>query len=241
MRLNAILVLGTLLAGLGLLPPPAGADASAPVAWWVLADLADGSVPDRTGNGHDLALSSAEGETPPSLVEGVGGKQALRWGQHTLRTSPSPLRHPEITVAAWVRLRGRKRHVLAHSLAGHGDAAHGFQLKARWNAVLTLRVAREGESYWLRTENWGFPTGHWAHIAVALTPERAALFVNGVQVAEERPEGGTGWPSGPNYLTLGSHHWRQAHPFSGDIQEVQVFAEVLDEEQVFRVAAAVFE
>ncbi len=216
---------------------PTGSSAISPEALVAAYDMEtltpDGKLRDFSGKENHGSLSGTE------VVPGLFGN-ARRFAAPTdrvaLPSSPAFAIDGPLSIAVWVRLNrgGLHQHILAcddkfalwltpsDKIRFVDSTGHGFQsldsfLPGQWHSIVGVFRSTKG---------------------TVLTPENITVFVDGQEIAGNRGSmwsPGTLHPTDACYLGFESHQGLENHKalfFSGDIDEVLVFARPLSDAEV---------
>jgi autotransporter-associated beta strand protein len=157
---------------------------SAPLFWFGMNGTDN---PDLSGNGIGLSVSGAAtfsltNRTPTAQALGFSGA-----GYFTAAHNPHFTNVTDFTVAVWVLLTntvsGTSNFSILSARPGSGAGDRAFELKmADGNVVRILQHSFNAEAWWqeFRTVNT-VPVGQRTHIAVSLTPQGVAMYLNGVR------------------------------------------------------------
>jgi len=206
-------------------------------------EAGDGDVtPDASGNGHDGALRAVESGAAPERTPGMVGR-AMRFNaaqgcdivvENHPRLNPSD----GLTVCAWIKHEGPFGP--AAEIVGKKGLAkaivNGWRFWVARSGALCLEVG-DGEAVSrVATERGEIRSGLWAHAAGTFAPGRVRLYVNCRLVVDREVPAQRIAPS-PNRLVIGNFAGRRnAMPFNGFIDEVNVSSAALDADAVFLLA-----
>jgi hypothetical protein len=209
------------------------------------AAVADGAIPDASGNGHLAALEGKDGALPQVAASPYGPALRLDPGKgHGLRVKPAPdlVCAEALTVMAWVR----PDHVDAHLavVADQGDRvpgtmAKGYRLSVCWRrAMAELGFGDDEEGVRLLSPEWSLEPERWAHLAMTFDGQTLVLYVNAAEAARLRLPGPRRLAPGPSAggLTIGKYYWNDAYPFTGLLADVRIYDRALTEQEVFAAA-----
>jgi len=214
--------------------------AQGPVAHWAMDELAEGVVPDVTGNGHDAKLGPEEVQ-PPEAVDGIVG-QALRFEaerQHFLAVEGSEAFNfgGPFTVMAWVKPTRRNAAFAIACMKGDksGDPPWpGWRLRYFWARAMLQVGTPDGQEPSVSSAEWSVPAGFWSHVAASWDGAHLRMLVNGVEKAAEPFEGEIAPQSKWRPLILGNYIGRKdAYAFDGLLDDIKVFDRALTEDEVF--------
>ncbi len=212
------------------------------IAYWSMDEVRDGKVLDLSGHGHDGLLKGEAGL--PELVEGIIGN-ALRlaparrcWVEVPASEELDPPR--ALTVMAWVKIAERNKPyaVICHKGDKSGPPPWpGWRLRVGWATAMVQIGTPDGNEYWAKSPRFAVQPGKWTHIAATYDGHKLRIYVNAHLEGEVDAPGGIGHRRGP--LVIGNYIGRKnAYPMDGLIDEVKIFARVLNEEEILQQAAA---
>ena len=189
------------------------------VGWWDFEELQERIVPDRSGQGNQGLLTYGE------WVKGVHGK-GVRFGHPSaslkVRSSPSLSPREDLSLEAWVQLKGRPS---------------GFPSVIRKEGAYALRFCdgrigfllwRDGQPLILAGPDIGGETDRWIHLAGTYDGKRMALYVDGQLAAEKAQEGFLD----STYAELHIGGYARSYLLNGVVDEAKVYARSLSTEEV---------
>ncbi|PRP85623.1 S-layer-like domain-containing protein [Planoprotostelium fungivorum] len=189
-----------------------------PWLYWSFDKIKLGRCTDDSGHGRHGAFS-----TDISLVTGKL-RQALNWktGNRLYITLPQFDLNKAFTIATWLRLDaiGGK-----NVIASTKSLLSGWELTFDGNAKLLTFQSSQGSSV-----SWGASSlqiGVWAHVAVAVSADRAELYLNGISCGVKSIPALVQSVVG---LTVGGK--LSADPLRGTLDEFLVFDRTLVKEEI---------
>jgi hypothetical protein len=182
-------------------------------------DPATGSVPDKSGNGFDLAAVGQHA----TVTEGIAGKGVMLDGGY-FQAKGNPLAGADLfTVSLWFKTAeplNNYKLAAAAVWSGGNNATHYSEFWAD-NQEGSLR----GEPGWER--HAVFVKGEWNHLVVSYDGEHVREYINGKQSTEIQGTGrlvGKGVP-----MLLGA--W-MGFQFNGALDEVRIYRRALSAKEI---------
>ncbi len=217
--------------------------------------------PDLSGNGFVPAVSNPGTFTPVSRSATAAALGFSGTGWYTLPHNPHFTNITEFTVAAWVLITNNVTDSNRSILSARPGGDRAFELKLNTgNLVRILQHSNEGQAWWqeFRTVN-ALQVGQWSHVAVSLTPQGVAMYLNGVRqqpIKQVYTGGGTSrdYPGSGYYfpgdfrfvpagrtggLIVGRPTSGAGPGFNGALDDLMVFERVLTDAEVAALAAEV--
>ncbi len=212
-----------------------------PVAYWPLDEVADGSTPDRSGNGHAALLRGLSGK--PDLADGVVGK-AMRF----FRSASTWLEVPYsdalqltdgFTAMAWVKVLKRRGgfEVIGFKSDRSGNPPWpGWRLRVAWAMAVVEIGTADGRQYRATSPQWSVHPGKWCHIAATYDGRALRLYVNAAPAAECVAPGPIARQA-RRPLIIGNYFGRKdAYAFDGFIDEVWLLPRPLTLQEIEQIA-----
>ncbi|MDA3925000.1 MAG: autotransporter-associated beta strand repeat-containing protein [Kiritimatiellae bacterium] len=162
------------------------------------------------------------------------------------------------SIAAWIRISFIAPDSDQSIMSARTGSSRALEIKLNGgdSKLRILQHSYSSESWWqeLRTAN-PVPINQWIHVAVAITPEGAAMYLNGVRqsMIQVVGTGGTiqaypgGWPfegdirlmpvGSKGIITVGKTTTTSGQGFRGMMDEVMLFERVLSDDEVAALAA----
>jgi hypothetical protein len=233
-------VLASLAAAVTLLAAPAGASAAGLdfglKAWWPVIEGGGQKVYDLSGNGNHGTLGStpAADDNDPSWIRGIFGGWALRFdGNDFISVNDSPsLRPKKFTVSFWVRAAGSPgqfKYII--SKGSHECVTASWGVSTGNNGGLQFyvwdgnnQVASGG------AQDYQIWDGRWHHVAATYDGSSARMFLDGKDLGNSPPNAAPvvyDLPNGDPDTTLGGYLGSCDLLFTGDLDQVMVFNQVL--------------
>jgi autotransporter-associated beta strand protein len=215
--------------------------------------------PDLSGNGLALTVANPSNlavtnRTPAATALAFNGI-----GYYSAPHNPHFTNVTDFTLAAWLLLTnnvvGSNCSIL--STRPGGDRAFELKLNAGDNVLRVLQHSYDSQTWWqeFRTVN-AIQLGQWTHVAVSLTPQGIAMYLNGVRQAPIRQvytSGGTGrdYPGGYYFpgdfrfvpagrtggLMIGRPSINAGPGFNGAMDDLMLFERALSDAEVAALAS----
>lgn len=210
------------------------------LARWNFERATGSVVVDASGNKHDGQTRGVK--AAPERVDGMVGK-AMRFrasdGTDILvRDRPQLNPAKGLTITAWIKHEGPIGPA-AEILGKKGLAKYivdGYRLYISKAGRLCLQIGDGGAVSTVSTGRRIIRPGVWYHVAGTFSSGRARLYINGRLVVDEEIPAQQIKPS-KNHLVIGNFAGRRnAYPFSGLIDEVNLLSVALDADAIFRLA-----
>lgn len=230
-----------LLAAVAVAAQGASSPAAA-LARWDFEDVQSETVPDESGNGHD---GQARAVTPDGAPGGTGGMvgngmlfTAANGTEVMVGDRPSLSPETGLTITAWIRHSG-PIGAAAEILGKKGLAktiVDGYRLSVSKAGRLVLEVGDGTAVSRVSTANRTIRPDVWYHVAGTFAPGRGRLYVNGRLIVEAEVPAMRIAPS-RNRLVIGNFAGRRnAYPFNGVLDEVNLLSAAVDADTIFRLA-----
>lgn len=212
------------------------------LARWDFEDVRAEVVPDESGNGHDGQARAVEPNRAPQCIEGMVGNGMLFVAaggtEVVVRDRPSLNPRTGLTITAWIRHSGPIR-ASAEIVGKKGLAktiVDGYRLSLTRAGRLVLEIGDGTAVSRVSTGNRAIRPDTWYHVAGTFSPGRGRLYVNGRLLAEAAVPARSIAPS-RNDLVIGNFAGRRnAYPFNGIIDEVNLLSAAVDADTIFRLA-----
>lgn len=185
---------------------------------------------DRSGMGHDLALTGVQ------WVNGRSGPAARLAGRGSFgrRLEVDLQANEAITIAAWVRPHYPATGYAPVVYLGSGSVDRvefGFGPDDLY-PVITDHLSHSGNQLYVVGMKGLIPEGTWGHIAVAAGPAGAVTYVNGRPTARSAYAGR--FDLGPTDLLVGV---RGTEEYDGDISDLRIWNRCLSAADIAALAA----
>lgn len=239
--------LATALAALSALLCRGQADGAAPpteqrLAAWDFEQVDGAVVADTSGNGHSGTARALEPHNPPAAVDGMVGRAlqfSARHGTDVVVGDDAALSPTDgLTVAAWIKHEGPIQWT-AEILGKKGQAkaiVDGYRLYLTRAGRLCFEIGDGTAVSRVSAPNRTIKPDTWYHVAATFAPGRLRLFLN-TRLIEDRQVDAQRIAASPNKLVIGNFAGRRnAYPFNGMIDEVELLAVALDADAIFRLA-----
>jgi hypothetical protein len=222
-------------------PPPVDAAPAEPldptlIAWYPLDEVGNGATADATGNGHD-ARCVPDPARCPVLVEGVRGKAMDFDTIDHLRVSNQDGAfdtYDGFTVAAWVWLEPPLYSAPLSKMLGTGSG-NSWQFEYRDDGTPAFTTATFGGNS-IHYADTAVEPQTWVHLAGSWDGFTKRFYVNGA-LAYAFDEQLVDF-DGPDFLIGGDENdGAPALMFGGRVDDVRVYARVLDDAEVAALAA----
>lgn len=208
--------------------------ATAPTAGLVNLWSGDGSTVDSV-TGRSGTIQGAV-----TYVAGKGGRAFSFDGNGAaVLSAPAPaINQLPLTIAAWVRPALRTDGTDFPTNAVSDDqpfhAGHGFGVNV-FPGGSQLKIEDHGTDTFHVVPGVSFVANRWYHVAVAYTPGRATIYVDGRLV--DRDTYGQGALTGVNFVRIGEHNddagtYGTRRFFKGAIDDVRLYARALSADEV---------
>ena len=199
-------------------------------------------VVDASGRGLDgEARPGPTGATPQRIdaMVGTGMRFDARSGSDVVVKNGPRLNPTDgLTVAAWIKLSGPPSPA-ADIVSKKGVAksiVDGYRFYVSKVGRLCLEVGDGQAVSRVGTSRRAIRPGVWCHVAGTFAPGRMRLYINSRLVVDEAVPAKRVEPS-RNHLVLGNFAGRRnAYPFSGIIDEVNLFGVALAGDAIFGLA-----
>ncbi len=142
-----------------------------------------------------------------------------------LQPMPASIRsNPEVTVSIWFR-QGADTPEGADIMSINNDyILRVGSTKIEW---LRRKSTTSGQIYALAAfTSSAASDGKWHHVAGTAGNDGQRLYLDGVQVAGTSNNTPTLWSSG-DHVSVGYHHYRDDHFFTGELDELRIYGRVL--------------
>jgi hypothetical protein len=189
------------------------------LGWWECDEGAGAIVSDSSGNGNDGTF--VEGD--PVWVEGIRGSAVELTNPTRIEIPALNVDLSEATMAGWMKPYGSQPDWSAFLMTrgvATGFNVLGFQLAYHWNDT--------GDS-------WGFRGGdliadnEWTFAALAVHPDRATFYVNGVEGSTNTVNHGTVSFSANLYM---GGDTGAARRMTGALDDVSIFSRALSGDEI---------
>jgi hypothetical protein len=220
----------------------ATAQAARPIAYWPMESLSDGAATDTSGEGHDALAYGLDGKLP-EVVPGIAGnclRLTAALEQYLEVSQTEQLLAPEaMTVMAWIKpiARDGTYEIIGNKGDKSGDGPWpGWRLRYTWSRAMFQFGAADSAEPEVISPDWSTPAGVWSHVALTYDGRTLTLYVDCEPIARQEASAPI-MPAG-RPLIIGNYSGRKnAYAFDGLIDEVRVYAEVLDAEAIYTEAA----
>ncbi|MBN1516851.1 RICIN domain-containing protein [Candidatus Sumerlaeota bacterium] len=190
----------------------------------------DGDTNDSTVNANHAAITSAA-----AFDAGRAGEQAivLDGSSNYLTLPPTVAGFDELTVAAWIYWNGGDSWQRIFDF-GNGTSEYLFLSPKSGDGDLRLAVKNGGPEQQLKAAV--LPVDRWLHVAVTLGGHTAALYVDGVCVADT--DSITIKPSDikPALNLIGDSQFGQDPHFNGKLDDFRIYNYALSADEVAELA-----
>ena len=207
-------------------------------------DQGEGRVAqDASGNEHHGQMGALTEGAAPERVKGMVGRaarfSAAAGVDITVKNHPRLNPIDGLTVAAWIKHEGPLPPG-AEIVGKKGQAraiVDGYRFFVSKAGRLFLSVGDGKEVCCVRTPRRAIRPSTWYHVAGTFSPGRIRLYLNGRMVADQAVAAQRIEPS-RNNLVIGNFAGRRnALPWNGLIDEVNLFDRALDADAIFKSAA----
>jgi len=206
-------------------------------------DEGDGTVVlDASGNGHNGQIRAGEAGARPTRVDGMVG-QAMRFraaaGADVLVRKHARLNPTSgLTVSAWVKHEGPIGPA-AEILGKKGLArsiVDGYRLCVSRTGSLCLEIGDGTAVSRVQTTRGTIRPDTWYFVAATFAPGRGRLYINGRLIVDQEISANKIAPSNNNLVIGNFAGRRNAMPFNGLIDEVNLLDVALGADEIFNLA-----
>ena len=218
------------------------APSAATLARWDFENARGITIPDESGSGHHGEARAIKPDSLPRSVKGMVGNgmlfNAADGTEVTVANRPSLNPEHELTIAAWIRHAG-PIGATAEIVGKKGLAkaiVDGYRLSVSKAGRLVLEVGDGTAVSRVSTANRTIRPDTWYHVAGTFSPGQGRLYINGRLAVEAAVPARQIAPS-RNRLVIGNFAGRRnAYPFNGIIDEVNLLNVAADADTVFHLA-----
>lgn len=191
------------------------------------------TIKDVSGNGNDGAQRGMVNAVKDGAVGCAAGFDG-RGGDISCGNSESLRMTDAVTVATFVRAAAPTGPVVGTDAWRDGNRAKGFVLRLVDGRPDFTVGDGEPDGWHSATGRAPLPLRRWHHLAATFDGRQLAVYVDGTLAATDAFEGKIGPSSFP--LVVGRGTYDRARIFTGDVDEVTVYARALSLEEVREIA-----
>ena len=242
--MNRALTISSIAVAIVVIAASAGyADSSKHLlASWSFDEGEDAVVLDASGNRHNGQMRAGEAGARPTRVDGMVG-QAMRFraaaGTDILVRKHARLNPTSgLTISTWIKHEGPIGST-AEILGKKGLArsiVDGYRLCVSRTGCLCLEIGDGTAVSRVQTTRGTIRPDTWYFVAATFAPGRGRLYINGRLIVDQEISANKIAPSNNNLVIGNFAGRRNALPFNGLIDEVNLLDTALDADAIFDLA-----
>jgi len=212
------------------------------LASWSFDEGTGEAVADASGNGHKGQMRAGEAGARPTRVDGMVG-QAMQF-RAAAGTDILVKRHPRLnptsglTITAWIKHEG-PIGTAAEILGKKGLARYivdGYRLCVSRTGSLCLEIGDGSAICRVQTTRGTIRPDTWYFVAGTFAPGRGRIYINGRLIVDQEIPANEIAPSNNNLVIGNFAGRRNAMPFNGLIDEVNLLDAALGADEIFKLA-----